>query len=133
MFMPVDFPKLSKHVTRDKMIRISGPGNIHSDEAMAASQGLGGIIAQGGQLSGYLNEMMTLALGDGFVRGGEIAVSFIHRVRPGDTVTTHGRLTSEVATPAGVRVECEVWLENQEGRKVTVGTASGFLPSPRAG
>ena len=127
----MDFPLLSKVITAEKMARYSGAGNIHSDDAKAKSSGLGGAIVQGGQLVGYLNEMMARLLGDGFVRGGEISVTFIQAARPGDTLTTHGTVKSTSLVDGRERVECEVWLENQRGEKLTVGTASGFVPAPR--
>ena len=119
----MDFPAITKHITTEKMIRISGAGNIHSSEELAKEKGLGGIIVQGGQLCGYLNEMLVKTFGEGYVRGGEIAVSFIHRVRPGDSVTTHGKVTASSIADGIESCECEVWLENQSGEKVAVGTA----------
>ena len=127
----MDFPRLGKVITAEKMARYSGAGNIHSDDAKAKSSGLGGAIVQGGQLVGYLDEMMVRLLGDGFVRGGEISVTFIQAARPGDTLTTHGTVKSTSVVDGRERVECEVWLENQRGEKLTVGTASGFVPAPR--
>lgn len=124
----MEFPVLTKSITTEKMIRISGEGNIHSNEEVAKAKGLGGIIAQGGQLAGYLNEMMIKAFGEGYISGGEIAVSFVHRVRPGDTVTTHGAVKTSSVADGVERCECEVWLENQAGEKVTVGTAKASRP-----
>lgn len=125
----MEFPNLTKHITIETMIRISGEGNIHSDEEVARKKGLGGVIVQGGQLCGYLNEMLVKTFGDGYVRGGEIAVSFIRRVLPGDTVVTHGKVLGSTVTDGIERVECEVWLENQDGEKVTVGTAKASRPA----
>lgn len=127
----VDFPRLSKVITAEKMARYSGAGNIHSDDAKAKASGLGGAIVQGGQLVGYLDEMMVRLLGEGFIQGGEISVTFIKAARPGDTLTTHGSVTSAGTVDGRERVECEVWLENQLGEKITVGTASGFTPASR--
>lgn len=119
---------VSKTITMDKMIRYSGVGGIHGDEATAREQGLGGALAQGGQLVGYLNEMMLRTLGPGYISGGEIAVTFIQPVRPGDTVTTRGVQKSSTAADGRTRIEFEIWLENQNGEKCTVGTASGYAP-----
>jgi acyl dehydratase len=127
----VEFPRLSKVITAEKMARYSGAGNIHSDDAKAKASGLGGAIVQGGQLVGYLDEMMVRLLGEGFVRGGEISVTFIQPARPGDTLTTHGNVKTTATVDGRERVECEVWLENQLGDKLTVGTASGFVPASR--
>ncbi|MDA0338282.1 MAG: MaoC family dehydratase [Proteobacteria bacterium] len=122
------FPKITKSISLEQMIRISGAGNIHSDQKAAEKRGTRGPIVQGGQLAGYLNEMMIVALGDGFISGGELSVSFIYPVRPGDTIFSFGEVTDEVVVDGRTRVHCNIWLENQNGQKVTVGTASGFLP-----
>ena len=123
----MEFVGVTRTLTAEKMARYSGAGNIHSDEAAARSLGLGGTIAQGGQLIGYLNEMMLRALGRGFIEGGEISVTFIKSAKAGDTVVTRGEVKAQSVVDGRTRVECEVWLENQHGEKLTVGTAAGFL------
>ncbi len=124
----MEFPALRKVITMEKMSRYSGAGNIHSDDKTAQERGLGGAIVQGGQLVGYLDEMMVRVLGEGFVRGGEIAVTFIQAARPGDTLVTRGAVKSRTVVDGRERVDCEVWIENDKGEKLTVGTASGFGP-----
>ncbi len=119
---------VTKSITMEKMARYSGAGNIHSDDETARQRGLGGALAQGGQLVGYLNEMMLKALGPGFIGGGEISVTFIQPVRPGDTVTARAAEKSSRSEDGKSRVEFEIWLENQNGEKCVVGTASGFAP-----
>jgi len=121
---------VSKAITLPKMARYTGADDsgIHSDETVAQQQGLGGTLAQGGQLVGYLNEMMFRTLGPGYLSGGEISVTFIHPVRPGDTVTTHAVQKTSSTEDGRTRIEFEVWLENQKGEKCTVGTAAGFAP-----
>jgi acyl dehydratase len=125
----VQLPPVRKHVTMQKMARYSGAGNFHSDDQEGAERGLGGALVQGGQLVGYLNEMLVRALGAGFLAGGEIAVTFIKPARPGDTLTTHGTLTETAFEDGRTRGTFEVWLENQNGEKLTVGTARALLPA----
>jgi acyl dehydratase len=122
---------LTKTVTVEKMARYSGAGNIHTDEAEARRIGLGGLIVQGGQLAGYLNEMMCTSLGRGFIEGGELSVTFIKSARAGDTLTTGGEEKSRSVVDGKTRIEYDVWLENQNGEKLTVGTASGFADARR--
>jgi acyl dehydratase len=121
---------VSKSITLQKMAHYTGAGSsgIHSDENVAQQQGLGGALAQGGQLVGYLNETMFRTLGPGYISGGEISVTFIHPVRPGDTVTTRGVQKESTTEDGRTRIAFEVWLENQNGDKCTVGTASGYAP-----
>jgi acyl dehydratase len=119
---------VTKSISMEKMIRYSGAGGIHGDEETGRQHGLGGALTQGGQLVGYLNEMMLRTLGPGYINGGEISVTFINPVRAGDTVTTHGVQKESRTEDGRTRIEFEVWLENQNGEKCTVGTASGFAP-----
>jgi acyl dehydratase len=125
----MDLQKITKRITMDQMARYSGAGNFHSDDGEGAQLGLGGAIVQGGQLVGYLDEMLVRSLGEGFIIGGEIAVNFIRPARPGDTVTTNGTLTATAEKDAKPHGTFEIWLENQAGEKLVVGTASAFLPS----
>ena len=120
--------QVRKDISMAKMARYSGAGNFHSDDAAGEQLGLGGAIVQGGQLVGYLNEMLVRSLGEGYIAGGEIAVSFIKPARPGDTVVTGGQLTATTARDARPHGSFEIWLENQHGEKLVVGTAGAFLP-----
>jgi 3-hydroxybutyryl-CoA dehydratase len=124
----VDLQKVTKTITMDQMARYSGAGNFHSDDGEGAQLGLGGAIVQGGQLVGYLNEMLSRSLGEGFIIGGAIAVNFIRPARPGDTVTTGGTLTATTERDGQLQGAFDIWLENQAGEKLVVGTASAFLP-----
>jgi acyl dehydratase len=124
----MELQKVTKRITMEKMARYSGAGNFHSDDGAGEQLGLGGAIVQGGQLVGYLNEMLTRSLGEGFIIGGEIAVNFIRPARPGDTVTTGGTLTATTLRDDRQHGAFDVWLENQDGEKLVVGTATAFLP-----
>lgn len=72
----------------------------------------------------YLNQMMTDNFGEAYLTGGEISVSFIKPVRPGDAVRGKGIVQEIRVEGAMRRLTCEVWLENQGGEKTTVGIAS---------
>jgi acyl dehydratase len=120
---------VSKLVTLDKMKKFMGESkdSIHADPALAESWGLGGAVAQGGHMVAFLNEAMLRRFGDGFLHGGDIAVSFVKAVRSGDTVTARIAPLEETSEGTGKRVHCDVWLENQVGDKVVVGTASALV------
>jgi acyl dehydratase len=121
------FPELTHEVTMARMTAYSGENNIHSSDELARARGLGGAIMQGGHLVGLLNEMMTRALGRGYLVGGEIDVSFVRAARPGDTIVTKAAATAVTADERGRRIVCDVWIENQRAEKVVVGIASGLL------
>lgn len=115
-----------KHISVETMRSYSGEKGIHAQEDAGKETGLGGALVQGGQLVAYLNQMMTSNFGEAYLRGGDISVSFIKPVRPGDVITTKGIVQEIQPEGARSRVVCEVWLENQAGEKTTVGTASAF-------
>jgi acyl dehydratase len=122
---------VEKHISLDTMRRYSGGKGIHAEEDAGKEKGLGGALVQGGQLVAYLNQMMTNNFGEGYLRGGEITVSFIKPVRPGDVITTGG-IIREIHSSQGRRqAVCEVWVENQGSEKTTVGTASAFMTNQR--
>lgn len=124
----LDLVPVRKEIRLVDMQQYSGQDNHHGDPEAGRKLGLGGAIVQGGQLTGYLNEMMTRTLGEGFVDGGEISISFVHPVRPGDIVTSQGTLAMQSRIDGRLRVAYDVWLVNQHGQKVTVGKASGWAP-----
>lgn len=126
--MTIELALVTKTISMQCMREYSGAAGIHSDDQAAQAQGLSGALVQGGQLVGYLNEMMVRSLGGGFIEGGEIAVSFVQPVRDGDVVQTRGEMTSSTRQERGERLEFDVWLQNQRGEKVTVGKAIGWGP-----
>jgi acyl dehydratase len=125
----MELPVVEKRITLDKMRRYTGGGpGIHTDEEFARKKGLPGAVVQGGQVVGYLNEMMLRALGQGYVEGGEISVVFVKSALAGDVLATRGTVKEERQVDGRTQVEFEVWVENQRGEKLAVGTASGLLP-----
>jgi acyl dehydratase len=126
--MTTVFPAFEKHITLEKMQAFMGhvKDSIHSNPEMAKSWGVGGAIVQGGHLVAFLNELMLRTFGRGYAEGGEISVTFIKAVRPGDTVTPKAEARETAMVEGRPQVECEVWLENQDAEKVCVGTARAF-------
>jgi acyl dehydratase len=122
-----DLAGIEKRITFDTMRAYSGETGIHAQEDAGKEQGLGGALVQGGQLVAYLNQMMTDNFGASYLRGGEIAVSFIKPVRPSDVIRGKGVVQEVRVEGTAQRLTCEVWLENQAGEKTTVGSASVSL------
>jgi acyl dehydratase len=75
----------------------------------------------------YISEMLTKLFRDGWRRGGKINVAFIGPVYPGDTISSSAIVKEKVPEGQRQRLVLEVWSENQAGRRVTVGTASGLV------
>lgn len=117
---------IEKKISMETMRRYSGEAGIHAQDDAGEEHGLGRALVQGGQLVAYLNQMMISTFGEGYLRGGDIAVTFIKPVRSGDTMTARGVVQEVRPDGSWNRVICEVWLENQNGEKTTVGTASAL-------
>ena len=119
-----------KEVTQNRMSAFTGADrldSIHTNAELARSRGLANTVAQGLMSANYVAEVMTNFFGDGFRKGGKVAVAFISPVYPGDTITASAVVKEKKAEGKATRLEMEVWCENQAGKRVTVGTASGLV------
>jgi acyl dehydratase len=89
--------------------------------------GLPAPIAQGMMSYAYILEMILNAFGDRWLSGGELEVSFLRYVLPGDVITAKGVIRSKEASDSGAKIVLEVWCENQRKEKVVAGTATGIV------
>ncbi len=129
-----ELPPITRQMTQERMNFYSGDSltakrgtSIHIYKEMARKAGHRDTIAQGLMSAEQISEMLTDAFGEGWIAGGKLSVAFIAPVFPGDVITSCARVTSIEDEGGKRRVECEVWCLNQEGRKVTVGTASALI------
>lgn len=126
---------MSWMVTREKIATYSryvfngrDTRNIHTDDEVARRAGLPGAVAQGRYPISYLSERAMKFFGDGWVRGGRLDVALVKPIFPGDTVTARGVIRERLAEGGATRLILDMWLENQDGVRVTAGTASGLAP-----
>ena len=127
-----ELPALTKSISQRQIDCYSGvrPRSIHTDPDWARQKGFRAPLAQGMMSTAYVSEMMVAFLGEGFVQGGRMAVKFIKPVFVGDTLTLNGVVRDMQPAEAGrMRIEVEVWCENQDGVKTMVGEASGLAAS----
>ena len=101
--------------------------NIHTDDEIARSAGLPRALAQGRYPVGYISERMMDFFGKGWVQGGNLEVSLVKGIFPGDTITVKGIITEKIPEGDAVRLVLDVWLENQAGEPATAGIASGLV------
>jgi len=111
-------------VNVEPSLRVSGA--FHTDEEYAKSKGLPGTLAQSMHYYAFVSEMLTAFFGEGWVRGGKLAMTFIRMVLAGDTITCKAVIAG-VKKNDGNRVFLDVSCENQKGEKVAIGTASGLV------
>ena len=101
--------------------------NIHTDDETARRAGLPRALAQGRYPIGYLSEALLDFFEKGWVQGGQLEVSLVKPIFPGDRITIRGKVKGRIPEGEKTRILLEVWLENQQGEKTTLGTASGLV------
>jgi len=110
-----ELPVLVKTITQAKIDRYaasSGDNNpLHTDPEFAATTQFGGTVAHGMLVLAYLSEMLTAALGERWMSAGRMKARFRAPARPGDTVTSGGRVSK---IDSG-RVHCAAECRNQAG------------------
>ena len=97
---------------------------IHTED-YAQRTGMRGALISGSILLGYILEMLYNYFGQNWMHYGKISVSFIGGgALNGDIVTAHGVITSVEPEEAGTRLHLDVWMDNNLGNKIVVGTAT---------
>ena len=112
-------------ITKLQLVKYAGASGdynlIHTDDETARAVGLEGVIAHGMLSMAFLGEYLCWLAGPESVR--RISVRFVEMVRPGDILTCRGRVKERTTADGGMRLELEVWTENQRAERVTVGEA----------
>jgi acyl dehydratase len=101
---------------------------IHTDMAAAQREGLAAPVAIGPQVASLIFRQLREAFGPGWIEGGTCTLTFRRPVLVTDFCVARGTVTGVSGEANGVRVACDVWIENQRGEKVIVGSASGLVP-----
>jgi len=107
--------------------------NIHTDDQTARKAGFPRTVAQGRYPIGYLSEVMLSFFGMGWIQGGKLDVALVAPIFAGDTITIKAEVKDKVQEGEVTRIMLDVWLENQRGERVTVGTASGIVHDQSSG
>ncbi|MCZ7567283.1 MAG: MaoC family dehydratase [Ardenticatenaceae bacterium] len=120
-----------REIDQDRINRYSeasGDYNpIHVDPEFAQKTRFGGTIAHGMLGLAFISQMMTNQFEYAWIDGGEMEVEFLAPVRPGDSITTRGKVIEK--SEADRSITCEVYCENQAAKKVIAGQARiSFLP-----
>lgn len=101
--------------------------NIHTDDEVARKAGLPRAVATGRHPVSFITELMVDHLGMGFITGGEVDVSFVKPIFPGDVLTLKAVLKEKTLDDGATRYLFDISLTNQDGAAVTVGTAGARL------
>ena len=119
-------PIVTKKITQEKIdiyAEASGDFNpIHIDEEFARQTPFKGTIAHGLLTLAYISEMMVQWSGKKWFTGGELKLTFLSPVRPGDTIVTGGEVKEK--NKEEKQVLLEVSSANQEGKVVAAGNVT---------
>lgn len=94
----------------------------HWDPVYAAQTGLKAPIQTGEMSSAYIAEMCVNYFGADFFRGARFACKYVASTYANEVITTHGVVRAKAPKGDGYRFEVEVWAENEDGEKKSVGT-----------
>jgi len=118
---------ISRTITIAMCEAFSGPEkNYHNDREMARMLGFPDIVVQGMMSICFVSELMTRAFGDGWFRGGKLAVNLVNVVWGGETIATCGQFAERVPEGKFTRVHVDVWGEKPDGTKTIIGRASAL-------
>ncbi len=101
--------------------------NIHTDMEAAQREGLPAPVATGPQVAALLFRQLRMAFGQGWIEGGKCSLRFLRPVYVNEFCVARGSVTQREPAENGVRLHCEIWIENPKGQKVIAGTASGVV------
>ncbi len=118
-----EIPELVKHPTTRQLVQYAGASGdfyeIHHDQDFARSVSLLGVILHGLLKAGYLGQLLADWVGDrGTLKSFEVSYRGVDV--PGKPYRCRGRITKV----DGKNVELDVWGEDENGQKTTLGTAT---------
>ena len=115
---------IQETVQQDTGRIITQPPTIHDDDAYARKQGLPGIIADGMISTNWIFGLLVDVFGPEAGGKGRLRTKYIAPIYEDDVVVTCGRIAAVHDNADGETVfDVQVWCENGQGRKVTVGEA----------
>jgi acyl dehydratase len=127
-----EIPTLVKDpITEVQIVKYAGASGdfnpLHIVHSFGEKAGFGGVIAHGMIIMGFLGQMLTSGLPDGFIK--KFGVNFRAVTKPGDTVTCRGKVVNKFLDGKDHCIEIELVAENQRGETPATGKAIAVLPS----
>jgi len=125
-------PELVKGpVTEVQLVKYAGASGdfnpIHTVHQIAEKAGLGGVIAHGMLIMGFVAQGITRWVPNRCLR--TFKVRFAGITRPGDVITVSGRVTDKRTEGGQNLIACEVTAKNQKGETKITGEFQAALPS----
>ena len=127
-----ELPTLRKDPTTQQLVKYAGASGdyyqIHYDQNFAKDNGLPDVILHGALKGSWLGQVMTDWIGEGGTLK-KLVTQYRGMDVPGSPIFGKGIVKRKYTENGENLVECEIWLENHEGKKTTPGSAIAGLPS----
>ena len=103
------------------------PQRIHFDEDFSQAEGYRDVVVHGPLRGAFLSQMLTCWIGEG---GTLKKLSYANReiAYVNEPLRCKGTVAKKWIADGTGYVECDVWVENAEGARVTPGSATVALP-----
>ena len=127
-----ELPALVKEPTTQQLVKYAGASGdyyqIHYDKDYAGANGLPGVILHGALKNAFLGQLMTQWMGPmGALK--KLSCQYRGMDVPAQTITGKGAVIRKYQEGGLNLVDCDIWLENPEGQKMTPGKATVALPA----
>ena len=125
-------PTLRKDPTTQQLVKYAGASGdyyqIHYDQNFAKDNNLPNVILHGALKGSWLGQIMTDWIGEGGTLK-KLVTQYRGMDVPGTPMFGKGVVKAKRIEDGENLVECEIWLEDHEGKKTTLGSAIVALPS----
>ncbi|MFC1978076.1 MaoC/PaaZ C-terminal domain-containing protein [Chloroflexota bacterium] len=127
-----EIPPLMKEPTTEQLVRWAGASGdyyqIHYDKDFALGNALPSVVVHGALKSGWLGQLLGDWVGDtGTIK--KYGCTYRGMDVPGEKLTCKGKVVKKYVEGDELLVELEIWIENGQGQKTTLGTGVVGLPS----
>jgi hydroxyacyl-ACP dehydratase HTD2-like protein with hotdog domain len=108
------------------------PQRIHYDKEYTLTEGYRDIVVHGPLRGAFLSQLMTRWIGEG---GTLKKLSYANRdiAYVNEPLSCKGTVTRKWIEDGNGYVECDIWVENEHGSRLTPGNATVMLPRRGAG
>lgn len=124
-----EIPALDLFLSKDMVRQYARTANMYfprfTDDEGARAEGLPGMIAPGVMSMGLLARMISDWNPAATIK--RIGTTFRSPVLPDRTVYLRGAITQKNETDH--TAECDIWMENEDGERWVIGTATISLPT----
>lgn len=128
-------PALTKHPDATLLVKWACTANdfypIHFDKDFAQSQGLPDVIVHGDLMFSFLARMLVTWVGEqGVIK--QMLAEYRRIVLPNQDITCKGKVVRKYRSDNEDAIECEIWIEDQKGEKLVIGSSIVNLPNRKS-